>query len=346
MAINDPKNILGLTSLMDESGTYGNMRELEAEIIKGSEIGENEDFVQQYKRDMDALTKNFDNIGSTDFINGESDHEDEIMDNYGYGEISEFEKNITRPAETPSVPQHYETPRYPSHSNLSYQEQPSYNSAPQMNYSRYDEQYKNMTLEEQKQRVVNGVLNDLDDKNLSFNIDKEKEADDKMYILEQIDTLRHTLQQDGFDVSNITIVDKNNSMSEIKNVHDILRLKDDRNQCCTMGENLILTGAQAMEFIFDGKKVWMGRTPDLVGWQNTVRVKLRKMRYHTSTFVGDIMREYNISPGMRIFIDLMLSMFLYSKSRKLAQKDNLSSSRGNTDFMYRESMRELGDMEP
>ncbi len=187
-----------------------------------------------------------------------------------------------------------------------------------------DEQLRFMTMEQKKQNHVDAVFKDFDeDKELEFDIDKEQERDDKNSLLEQIDTLRSTLVDDGIDIDSIPNVTRNDSIADIQNVYKILVLKNDRNRYCSFAEELILSAALGMEFLFDGKKDWFGRNPDLTGWSSTVRVKLRRMRYTTSTFVQEIMQEYHLSSGMRLALELIPSMILYTKQKNIAKNNSV-----------------------
>ena len=78
--------------------------------------------------------------------------------------------------------------------------------------------------------------------------------------------------------------------------------------------------------MFDGQKEYMGRQPDLRGWSATVNIKLRRMRYDTSTFVSEVMQDYNLGHGTRIMLDLLPSLFLYCKMKKTQNNDNLITS--------------------
>jgi len=157
--------------------------------------------------------------------------------------------------------------------------------------------------------------------------------------LEQIDMLKITLDDDGVDVSGVPQITKTSSMKDVHNVYKILRLKNDRNRYCSFAEELILSGAYGMEYLFDGKKDWFSKRPDLTGWSSTVKVKLRRMRFETSTFVQEVMQEYNMSAGMRLALELLPSMFLYSRNRRLSQDDNLVS-----DADYKNAISKLNSM--
>lgn len=203
-----------------------------------------------------------------------------------------------------------------------------------------DSQLKYMTMEQKKQTYVDEVLGDINanDENLEFDIDKERDEDDKNALLEQIDMLRDTLDDDGVNLSTVPVVTKNNSISDIKNIYKILRLKNDRNRYCSFAEELFLSGAYGIEYLFDGKNEYFGRKPDLVGWSNTVRIKLRRCRYQTSTLVKDMMADYNMGPGMQLFFELIPSLFLYSRQKKLAN-DNIVTD----DLKYDEAISNLND---
>jgi hypothetical protein len=179
-----------------------------------------------------------------------------------------------------------------------------------------DKQLNYMTEEQKRQVYVDDVLHDMDTN--SFDIDKEKEEDDKNSLLEQIDLLRTTLEEDGVDLNSVPMVNKDNALTDIQNVYKILRLKNDRNSYCSFAEEVLLSGAYGMEYLFDGKKEWLGRRIDLVGWSQTVKMKLRRIRYETSTFVQGVMQDYNISPGMRLALELLPSMFLFSRQKRIA----------------------------
>ena len=175
------------------------------------------------------------------------------------------------------------------------------------------------THEQERQSHISSVIDDIrgDDSSETFSIEKEKAEDTKSQLLAQFDMLRITLEEEGADLTRIPEVNDRSTIEEIQNIHKIFRLKNDRNRYCSFAEEFVMFGAHAMEEIFDGKRVWVGRySPDLTGWHNTVNVKLRRMRYDTSNLVSGVMQEYNISSGSRILLELVPSMFLHSKMRK------------------------------
>lgn len=295
----DPKNLIGIGSLMKTNSNDFNITEIEKEIINGKTAiaEEEENDIKQYKKDIERLTNTFN--------------------------ISNF------PAE-PDGDASGGAPAFNS-------EPAKYDFGPDFDDEPEDNQLKHITLEQKKQSHVDEVLRDInDDKDLEFDIDREKEEDDKNALLEQIDMLMMTLIDDGVNLDNIPRVSKSNSMSDIQNVYKILRLKVDRNRYCSFAEELILAAAYGLEHIFDGKKEYFGRRPDLTGWNSSVKIKLRRCRFQTSTLVKEIMQEYNMSAGMQLLLELIPSMFLYSRQRSLANHDSFAQ-----DMKYNEAISNL-----
>ncbi len=298
--IDDPRNIVGISPLMSDDNSR-DILELERQIINGTNIQEEEDLEsKKFKREMDRLAKTYDLDGTI--------LEDDITVS---GNVIETNPPASK-HEYEFVPQSVE-----------------------------DNQLKYMTMEQKKQTYVNDVLNDIsDDKDDEFNMDNEREEDDKNLLLEQIDMLRMQLEDDGTDIRNIPIVNKSSNIIDIQNIYKRLKLKNNRNRYCSFAEELLLAGAYGMEYLFDGEKDWFGRKPDLVGWSKTVQVKLKRCRYQTSTFVKEIMEGYNMSSGMQLLIELVPSMFLFSRRKKLATQENKSSS----DLNYKDACSNLNNL--
>jgi hypothetical protein len=345
--LNDPKNIAGLSNLIEDDDLESTMdlAELEQEIARGAivEVSEEVNVADEYRKEMDRLSRNFDIAPQPHEFSQSFEPSQNTSTSYSHN----YSNNQSSPAMSgighspPRSPflepilsrDAYNSPKYTS-TNANTQSN-DYSSHSVIN----DSQLNFMTQEETKQNKINQVLRGIDDNELEFSIEKEKEEDDKASLLEQIDMLKITLEDDGVDISGVPSLNKQSTMKDVQNVYKILRLKNDRNRYCSFAEELILAGAYGLEYIFDGKKVWFGRTPDLTDWSSTIKVKLRRMRYETSTFVQEIMQEYNMSAGMRLALELIPSMFLYSRNRRLAQDDNLVS-----DDEYKNAIGKLNSM--
>ena len=325
--LNDPKNIAGLSNLLrdDDIDSTMDLAELEREIASGAVLETNEEInvADEFRKEMDRMSRNFD-IG----------HLPEPTQSNNNLDIYEVES--PKQSKFKNSPVH--RPESLSRDNYN-SPKASQNNSDSFAYESDDVQMNRMTQEERKQDRINRVLHDIDDKELDFNIEKEKDEDDKASLLEQIDMLKITLEDDGVDIKGVPQLSKNSSMKDVHNVYKILRLKNDRNRYCSFAEELILSGAYGMEYMFDGKKEWFSKKPDLTGWSSTVKVKLRRMRFETSTFVQEVMQEYNMSAGMRLALELLPSMFLYSRNRRLSQDDNLVS-----DNDYKNAISNLNSM--
>lgn len=340
--VNDPKNIVGISSLMTDDNSK-EILELEKQIINGTNIQEEEDIdAKQFKREMERLSKTYD----MDNFSFEEENKDYFGDiNTSHKEDSGAAYN-TAAYSAPT----YDTPTYDTQSAQMTSNAPSNSnsagSATKQDYrfipqSVEDNQLRYMTIEQKKQTYVDDVLQDIiDDRDDEFNMDKEREEDDKNSLLEQIDMLRMQLEDDGTDINNIPLVNKNSNMTDIQNIYKRLKLKNDRNRYCSFAEELMMAGAYGMEYLFDGEKEWFGRKPDLVGWSKTVQIKLKRCRYQTSTFVKEIMQEYNMSAGMQLLIELVPSMFLFSRRKKLASQEN----RSNEDIKYSDAFSNLNNL--
>ena len=296
MSINDRTNIVGITSLLNSNNI--NLEQLESDILNDIDEVEEVDEVENYKKQLDSL-------GQTLGVSLGDEEEPIINDN------DSDVRSVTR-YEGAGTPRNYNN----NDINTMYSNISARPSKPSF--------MDKITDEQKKQRILKHVLDGVEGQ--KFNVDKEKEEDDKAILLEQIDTLFTTLKDDGIDVSRVPMVDCNSTIENIENVHKILRLKNDRNRYCSLAEETILAAAYGAEWMFDGEKSYMGKRPDLRGWNATVNVKLRRMRYDTSTFVSEVMQDYHFGPGTRILFELIPSLFLYSKMRKVQYADDIVTS--------------------
>lgn len=173
-----------------------------------------------------------------------------------------------------------------------------------------------ITKEQERRSHINSVMRDISPSS-SFNFEDEKREDLKCQMLEEIDSLIYALQDAEVDLSRIPKVGLDNSYDEIEKVLKILRHKSDRSRYCSLAEEFLIWGAYGMEELFDGKRVWLGKyQPCLTGWNVQVQTKLRRMRCDTSQLVSEVMHDYNIGPGLRVLLELIPNMFVFSSEKK------------------------------
>jgi hypothetical protein len=307
MDVRDNTNITGIYDLLNYTGNK-DLKELERSIIDDTTASDKVDDVEEYRRQLEEY-------GNALGVSLQADDEDEDDNDDASGE------NDTESID--DVHQYRDkkvgfNSRYESEEiDTMFNRVPAYRPKPESYGAR-------ITEEQKKQKILNHVLDGIEDQ--KFSVEKEKEEDDKAIMLEQIDMLMTNLKDEGIDVSRVPVVDTHSPVEDIASVHKILRLKNDRNRYCSFAEECILAGSHTLEWMFDGEKTYMGRRPDLRGWSATVNIKLRRMKYETSTFVSGVMQDYNLGPGTRIALELIPSLFLYSKMRKSQHSDNLITS--------------------
>lgn len=189
-------------------------------------------------------------------------------------------------------------------------------------YDDDDFSYK-LTQEQQNQKIVDKVLNFEDNNNEDFNIDDENKEDLKLTLLEKIDNLTEELEDDGINLSKIPKVDYTSNLEKIEYVAKLLMLKSNRNRYSNLGEEFILAIAGGLEILCDGKRDFLGVKPNLIGYSDVVKVKLRRVKNDTSQIVSNVVEKYEMSPIMTLLIELVPSLFLHSRRRSNQIYDNL-----------------------
>jgi hypothetical protein len=159
-------------------------------------------------------------------------------------------------------------------------------------------------------------------------VERERVADLRASKLEQIAQLRLLLEEEGLDCSNVVMPRDDAALEEVDSVLNILRLKNDRNRCSTLAEEVIMGGAELVETVLDGSHEipLVGWRPDYTGYSSTVAVKVHRMRFETSQLVGNIVQQMNVGPTWRIIMELLPGFLLYPKQqRKMRGRPGLSS---------------------
>lgn len=178
-----------------------------------------------------------------------------------------------------------------------------------------------LTEEQQNQKIVDNVLKM--NNNNNYNIDDENREDLKLTLLEKIDNLIEELEDEGISLDKIPKVDYNTNLEQIEYVAKLLMLKANRVRYASLGEEFILALASGLEMLCNGDREFLGIKPDLQGYSDVVKVKLRRLRNETSQVVGNVVEKYEISPITTLLIELIPSLFLHSKRRKNQSYDSL-----------------------
>ncbi len=192
----------------------------------------------------------------------------------------------------------------------------------QNNYESNSFAYK-LTEEQQNQKIVDKVLKDENSYDYSNAIEDENREDLKLTLLEKIDNLTEELEDEGISLTKIPKVDYTSNLDQIEYVAKLLMLKANRNRYASLGEEFILALASGLEMVCNGEREFLGIRPDLQGYSDVIKVKLRRLRNETSQVVGNVVEKYEISPITTLLIELIPSLFLHSKRRKNQSYDNL-----------------------
>lgn len=310
--IADASDILGMANLLNNSEIDNSLKpkNIEKELIQNSLefdsiINHNQDLlnynpINEYNEVIDNI---IDNNNSSEHNDHNSENSDE-SDNKDDDDVSEIDELINLSSNTNNI---------------------SYTSNYDRPYDTNSFSYK-LTQEQKNQKLVDNVLsvkNESNYDNLNFNIDDENREDLKVSLLEKIDNLMEELEDDGVSLDKIPRVDYNTDLEKIEYVTKLLMLKSNRNRYASLGEEFILAMASGLEMVCNGEREFLGLKPDLQGYSDVVKVKLRRLRNETSQVVGNVVEKYEISPLTTLLIELIPSLFLHSKRRKNQVYDNL-----------------------
>ncbi len=207
--------------------------------------------------------------------------------------------------------------------------------------------YNKRTHEENAQDVISSVLgrgggpatND-QDKELEEIIAKEQEKDLKSMLIAQYDLLKTSLTEEQVDLSRVPAVTESSSLSVINAALRMLRYKNDLRRYVSIGEDIILFMSYGLESAFDGQTNYFGTKPDLRGWSDSVKPRIKRMRADTSQVVSNLMNQFNFGSLTRMMLELVPSAFLYSRTKGEQTKGAVS------DTEWRDSIHKLDQINP
>ncbi len=248
-------------------------------------------------------------------------------------ELKEFVEDDERPSKAISFNDDFFMPD----TNFGSSSKPRYDSSYTSSKSRSkrvllddddDDGDESQTKEQQKSDVVNRALKQLSqNSNLGeFNLDKEAEEEEKIYLLTEIETYTDILKNERIPFDNVVIPSRSSTIQEIRSAHERLRLKIDYNRSCILAEEMLIAGAHILEGIFNGKRSFLGKTPDLTGWSTTVAVKSKGLRHDMSSFVNKTFRYHKWGPAARLAIELIPSLIMYSSMQSSKKSGDFYSS--------------------
>lgn len=188
-------------------------------------------------------------------------------------------------------------------------------------FSEFNNVFSSVTKEPELPKTENNRFKDTyNDNSTIFNnislLESTNIDDRKISLLSRIEELKEDLRNQNEDISRIKEVNYDSSFEEIEHTFRVLLIKNTRDRYRSIAEDSIIAFTHLLEKIFDGKKEYFGTHPDLVGFSQIVKTKLRRLHYETSQIAGNAMEKYELSPSMKLFIALVPSAFLYSARKK------------------------------
>lgn len=352
--LDNPKNITGIADLLADEDEDIDIKDIEASIISGLPSVKKEktlDYGKQFGKELEDLGRKF-NLNTPRVFNTQiGDEDNDASDNRGIDDLLNWSPygKTDKPKGAPNKSS-YQAPYNldDGDTNENAEGDGDVEFYPETVASRPvikswsagrpdDTQLNRMTNEERKQEHLNRVLGNMEKNNDDAEFVQQEDDEDEMArIMEQIDLLTGNLTSEGLDLSKIPTISVDSTKKEAKSVLKILQIKNDRLRYCDFVEEAILAGAYGLENVFDGNREVFGKKIDLTGYSDTVKVKLRRMRYDTSNFVSSVMQGFNVGSGWRILLELVPSLFLYSRDRRTTAKDNLASDTG-----YKKAIQDL-----
>jgi hypothetical protein len=200
-----------------------------------------------------------------------------------------------------------------------------YGGAPAYQYS--DNFYVQKTREEELSSNINAVMQGVPD--VGLDMDQDIEDDRKNFLLEQIEYLKDDLDELGVSTDRIPQVSHSSPLKSIDEVHKRLMFKYNKLKYNSIAEESIIAGASILEMIFNGQNEYFGCKPDVTGYSDIVKSKLKRIRFETSTAVSRFVKSNNVGVLPRIMMELLPSLITQSQRRRIQAYDTLNASINN-----------------
>jgi hypothetical protein len=175
------------------------------------------------------------------------------------------------------------------------------------------------TDEFERRQHINSVVTEIrGETRTSHGFEAERIEDLRASKIEQIDQLMSVLEEEGVDCSGIEKITPMTPISEVNSVLHILRRRNDQNRYTSIADEVILGFADLLGTVFDGTRRIPGTNfaPDYTNYQNTVNVKLHRMKFETAQVVGGVVERFAFGPVLSIGAELLPSLILYPGQRK------------------------------
>lgn len=190
--------------------------------------------------------------------------------------------------------------------------------------NQHDTYYNYKTKEEMLQNNIQSVMSNVP--NINFNMEQENEKEQKNHLLEVIESLKDDLEELGVKVDRIPHVSYESSLQAIEDVHKRLLFKYNKIKYNAIAEEALIACANLLEMMFNGKNEYFGVKPDVIGYSDVVKSKLKRIRFETSTAVSKFVTHYDIGIFPRVAMELLPSLITQSQRRRFQNNDTINAS--------------------
>lgn len=208
-----------------------------------------------------------------------------------------------------------------------------------------DQFYMQRTRDDHLQTSITRVMEHVP----KMNIDMEQEIEEerKNTFLEQIEALRDDLSELGVSVDGSQYyVSYDAPLKRIEEVHRRLTFKYNKLKYNSIAEEALVAGASLLEMIFNGKHEYFGCKPDITGYSDVVKSKLKRIRVETSTAVSRFVARNQVGVMPRLMMELLPSLITQSQRRKLQVGDSINANVSNKKNSIRSHISDLNNMLP
>jgi hypothetical protein len=205
-----------------------------------------------------------------------------------------------------------------------------------------------VTSEQKKQGYVDDIVgkgNTRDE--LLYDIQKQNNKARKSQLIVDIKLLRKGLKSNkDIDMKDYQKPTEDMPISYLEALKRELVMLDTRITSSEMVEEIIVLGLKGIGKFLDGKRSILGIKPRVTGYHNQAQIKLRRMKYQTSKFLGSIIGEGEMHPAIQLGTSLGVGMLLYSGFNLAndGKKDNEKKEDEYDEEKYKEDMLNISNM--
>lgn len=172
------------------------------------------------------------------------------------------------------------------------------------------------TREQRHRSNFNSII--AHDSKISDRVEIENEEDEKAELLADIELLLSALEADGVPIERLEQAKPTMSSSyrQVQSFARGLQKKVDKNRGSALIEESVIFAVSLLEDFFDGNNEYFGYRPDLTGYSNTARTKMRRLRPESAVLASSVLHSSSMGPGTRMMFELLPSMVLHSRARR------------------------------